>query len=330
MNDNHRKFASKPLDPCEYLHTLRDFVRWGASQLSAAGCYFGHGQQDAIDEAAALTLHVLHLPNDLDDRYFDGVLMPDEKAGLIEFFRRRMEERRPLAYLTNQAWFMGLPFYVDERVLVPRSPMAELIEKHFAPWLNDPDEVEDVLDLCTGSGCIGIACAMQFPQARVDLVDIEEAALQVAQHNVEEYQLGWRVRVVHSDLFEACDRRYHLIVSNPPYVSEREMESLPEEYGFEPASGLVAGPQGLDIVSRMLFQASDYLHPGGLLVVEVGATWQALAAAYPQVPFLWLDLDHGGEGIFMMSCEQLKSYREVFRRGMAQIEHQVKSRLRKR
>ncbi|MDQ2695574.1 MAG: 50S ribosomal protein L3 N(5)-glutamine methyltransferase [Pseudomonadota bacterium] len=300
-------------DDLHHLHTLRDLIRWGASRMNEAGVFFGHGTANAIDEAAALVLHVLHLPPDLHGDWMQAALTPGEKRAAAELVERRVRERRPAAYLTRQAWFMGLSFYVDERVLVPRSPMAELIESLFSPWLVNPDAVADILDLGTGSGCIGIACAYMFPEARVDLTDISPAALEVARRNVVEHGLEDRVEVLHSDLFAALQgRQYDLIVSNPPYVSRLEMARLPEEYRHEPAIGLAAGDKGLDVVVRILRQAADYLTDDGVLVLEVGATRQALEAAYPEAPFLWLHLERGGEGILHITARQLRECRALF------------------
>ena len=290
----------------QHLHSIADFIRWGASQLNSAAVHFGHGTDNAIDEATGLILHTLHLPPDLATTYLHTMLLPAEKRAIINILQQRIQTRRPAAYLTQQAWFMGLPFFVDERVLIPRSPFAELIEQQFAPWLTDPEQVNNILDLGTGSGCIGIACAYAFPHAQVDLVDISAAALEVAKRNIAEHGLQDRVNVVQSDLFTSlAGRRYDLIVSNPPYVSLQELAQLPAEYQCEPQLGLAAGEQGLDSVSEILQRAGEHLNQQGWLVVEVGATWQVLVEAMPAMPFVWPELQHGGEGIFLLSAEQL-------------------------
>jgi ribosomal protein L3 glutamine methyltransferase len=270
---------------------------------------------DAIDEAAFLVLHALHLPPDLADDYFQAALTPTEKDTVLALLKQRVRERKPAAYITHKAWFMGLPFYVDERVLVPRSPMAELIECHFAPWLLNVniDAVHNILDLCTGSGCIGIACAYAFPQARIDLADISAAALEVARRNIREHGLKERVEAIQSDLFSALQgRHYDLIVSNPPYLTQAELNCLPPEYHHEPALGLVAGERGLDIAVEILRQASDYLNEEGILVMEVGKTQHALSEAFPTVPFVWLELERGGEGVFLITAEHLRECKGLF------------------
>ncbi len=296
----------------EQLETVLDFIRWGASRFSAEGLYFGHGTDNALDESAALVLHALSLRHDLPPAYLQSRLTSDEKVRILDLFRRRVEERLPAAYLTHEAFFAGLEFYVDENVLVPRSPIAELIENGFAPWI-DPDLVVRVLDMCTGSGCIGIACAYSFPQAEVDLVDVSPGAIQVAEKNIHQHGLQGRVTAIQSDLFASLGaNRYDIIVSNPPYVSHAEMQDLPQEYLNEPALGLEAGEAGLDIIIPLLQQASSYLQPDGIMVAEVGLSAEALQERFPQVPFLWLQFERGGEGVFMLTAEQLLQYRPVF------------------
>ena len=294
-------------DLSSHLHTIRDLIRWGASRMNEAGLHFGHGTDNAIDEAAALVLHALHLPPDLHAEYFQSHLTPAEKQAVLLLLKRRVAERKPAAYLTQRAWFMGLPFYVDERALVPRSPLAELIERHFAPWLPDSRTVGGILDLGAGSGCIGLACAYAFPDARVDLADISAEALEVARRNVVEHGLEDQVEVIQSDLFSALKgRRYDLIISNPPYVGLEELDSLPAEYQHEPRLGLAAGTEGLDVVMEILHQAADYLSRDGLLIVEVGNAQYALCAALPDVPFTWLEFEHGGQGVFLLNASQLR------------------------
>jgi ribosomal protein L3 glutamine methyltransferase len=295
------------------LSTIRDFIRWGASRFTEAGLFFGHGTANALDEAAALVLHTLHLPYELPADYYAAVLTSAERERAAEIIERRISQRKPAAYLTHEAWFAGLSFYVDERVLVPRSPIAELIEQRFSPWL-DSVPVTDVLDLCTGSGCIAIACAYAFSEAAIDAADISRDALEVAKTNIAKHHLEDRVRTVESDLYERLgERRYDLIVSNPPYVNTAEWQALPAEYHAEPKLGLEAGETGLDLVRRILRDAGDHLKPEGILVVEVGGSAHALQAAYPEVPFYWLDFERGGDGVFLLTSEQVSAFRRIWR-----------------
>ena len=291
------------------LTTIRDYVRWGASRFNEAKLCFGHGTASAADEAVALVLHAIHQPHDLPAGYFNCVLTPEEREQTVELLTRRIDERLPAAYLTGEAWFAGLPFHVDERVLVPRSPIAELIEQRFSPWISEPEGVEDILDLCTGSGCIAIACAYSFPDADVDAADISADALEVADKNVARHELEEQVRLVRSDLFtELANKRYDIIVSNPPYVNSGEWRELPPEYHAEPRLGLESGESGLDAVRVILREAEAYLKPGGILIVEVGSSAEALEYAYPEVPFCWLDFERGGDGVFLLTAEQLKEF----------------------
>jgi ribosomal protein L3 glutamine methyltransferase len=294
------------------LRSLRDWVRWGASRFNEAGLCFGHGTDNALDESLALVLHALHLDHALPAEFLDARVTPAEAERIHELCTRRIDERVPLAYLTGEARFAGLTFFVDETVLIPRSPIAELIAEGFEPWLQ-ADHVGNVLDLCCGSGCIGIACAYAFPDALVDLSDVSPAALEVAQQNIERHALDDRVRALRADVYDGLDGEcYDLIVSNPPYVSTAEMRELPDEYRHEPSMALEAGADGMDIVARILAGGTDYLKPGGIMVCEVGASADLLLRRWPDVPFLWLDFEHGGDGVFLLTAEQLVEYREVF------------------
>ena len=287
-----------------YLVSIRDYIRWGLSEFTRAGLFFGHGTDNALDEARLLVLHALHMPFDSPDELLSARLTMEERERVLALLKRRVDERLPAAYLTHEAWFAGLSFYVDERVLVPRSPIAELVENGFAPWL--AGEPSRVLDLCTGSGCIGIACAYAFDDASVDLVDISSDALDVANINIVRHELGDRVQACQSDVFAGLDgQRYDLIVSNPPYVDARDLAEMPEEYHREPALGLASGVDGLDITRQILRDAAAHLEEGGLLVVEVGNSWLALDEAYPQIGFTWLEFERGGHGVFCMSREEL-------------------------
>ncbi len=294
------------------LETIEDFIRWGASCFDAKGLFYGHGTDNALDESAALVFHALNLQYDLPAEYLQNRPTDQEKSAILQLFQQRIDQRQPAAYLTNKIYFAGLQFYVDENVLVPRSPIAELIENGFVPWI-DPERVTRVLDMCTGSGCIGIACAYSFPQAEVDLVDISPEAVQVAEKNIQQHGVQDRVAAIQSDLFASVDeKKYDIIVSNPPYVSSAEMLDLPPEYHQEPSLGLEAGAAGLDIVIPLLQQASSYLKPDGIMVVEVGLSADALQERFPRVPFLWLEFERGGEGVFMLTADQLVEYKSIF------------------
>ncbi|HGX92864.1 MAG TPA: 50S ribosomal protein L3 N(5)-glutamine methyltransferase [Candidatus Tenderia sp.] len=298
----------------DVLQTISDYIRWGASRFNEAGLTYGHGTDNAVDEALFLVLHALSLRPGLAPELLQGRLTMAERRQVFDMLRRRVEERIPAPYLTHQAWFAGLEFYVDERVLVPRSPIAELIDDRFSPWV-DAECVESVLDLCTGSGCIAIACAHAFPLARVDAVDLSADALAVANINIGRHQLAAQVMALQSDLFSTLEgRRYDLIVSNPPYVDADDMAALTPEFDHEPVMGLAAGEDGLDLVVQMLAQAESHLTEHGTLVVEVGNSDEALVRCYPEVPFIWLEFERGGHGVFLLHAETLREYGDVFQR----------------
>ncbi len=294
------------------LSTLRDYIRWGASRFNEAKLNFGHGTVSALDEAAALVLHTLHLPYNLSEFYLQSGLTSEERQKIIDVIEQRIASRKPAAYLTHESIFAGLSFYVDERVLVPRSPIAELIEQRFSPWVEE-EQVERILDLCTGSACIAIACAYAFPEAAIDAVDVSDDALAVAQINVTKHGLSDELMLHQSDLFDDLpDFRYDIIVSNPPYVSVEEWQQLPPEFHAEPKVGFVAGFSGLDIVIRILAEANNFLTPQGILVVEVGSSAQTLQETFPNIPFYWLDFERGGDGVFLLTAEQVNQYHEDF------------------
>ena len=285
--------------------TVRKLIERGAKRLDKAGVFFGHGTDNAWDDAAALVWHALRLPGKVTARTYERAVTPAGQAKVSALIERRIRERIPAVYLTGQTWFAGIPFAVDPRVLIPRSPIAELIQQHFAPWI-DAGRVKSIVDIGTGSGCIAIACAVAFPKARVDGADISSEALEVARVNVRRHGLGRRVRLVQSDHFSGLEgKTYDIIVSNPPYVGAREMRSLPPEYGHEPRLALAAGPSGLDSVRVILSEAGRHLRPGGVLVVEVGNTEDAVRRAFPKLPFTWLEFERGGGGVFLLTAEQL-------------------------
>ncbi|POD91613.1 50S ribosomal protein L3 N(5)-glutamine methyltransferase [Pectobacterium odoriferum] len=286
------------------LHTIQDMLRWAVSRFNAANVYYGHGTDNPWDEAIQLVLPSLYLPLDIPEDMYTSRLINSERQRIVERVIRRVNERIPVAYLTNKAWFCGLEFYVDERVLVPRSPIGELINNYFDEQL--PKTPSHILDLCTGSGCIAIACAQAFPEAEVDAVDISSDALAVTEQNIQQHGLEYRVTPIRSDLFRDLPAiRYDLIVTNPPYVDEEDMFDLPQEFRFEPELGLAAGNDGLDLVRRILACAPDYLSDGGVLICEVGNSMVHLIEQYPDIPFSWLEFDNGGDGVFMLTQSQL-------------------------
>ena len=287
------------------LDTPKDFVRWGASAFNRAKLHFEHGTSNAVDEALNLVLYGLNLNHDIPPWLLDGKLTDAEKRAVYDLLQRRVKERKPYAYITNNARFAGLDFYVDERVLVPRSPIAELIETGFEPWI-ESDRVSKVLDLCTGSGCIAIACAYAFGDAAVDATDVSADALEVARMNAENLHVADRVLLHRADVYEGLSEApYDIIVSNPPYVDGEDMATLPDEHRHEPALGLAAGDDGLDIVRRILAGAGSYLAKDGILVVEVGNSRWALEHAFPDVPFTWLEFERGQAEVFLLKADQL-------------------------
>jgi ribosomal protein L3 glutamine methyltransferase len=294
------------------LHTVRDYIRYGVSLFTKADIYYGHGTDNALDESVNLVLHAIQMPHELPGHFMESRLVSEEKAAVLDLLHRRVDERIPAAYLIGEAWFAGMVFDVDERVLVPRSPFAELIETHFEPWV-DPQRVARILDMCTGSGCIGMASAQYFPEAQVDCADISKDALEVATKNLERHHLAEQVRLIESDLFQALKgETYDLIVSNPPYVDAGDLAAMPKEFEHEPALGLGSGEDGLEATNIILREAADHLNEGGVLIVEVGASAGNLEDRYPDVPFTWLEFERGGDGVFIFTREQLQEYGEFF------------------
>lgn len=293
------------------LHTIGDYVRFAASEFNQAELYFGHGTDNSWDEAINLVMYVLNLNTELFQQVQLSRLVDEEKMAVIAIIKSRIEEALPAAYLTNQAYFANLPFYVDERVLVPRSPIAELIQNKFSPWLNSDSAPQRILDLCTGSGCIAIACAYAFPEAEVDAVDLSVDALDVAQINIENHGLTAQVIPIQSDVFSGLSGfTYDLIVTNPPYVDIEDIDSMPTEYRHEPEMGLGCGNDGLDIVRKILAQGAQHLNDGGWLICEVGNSQVHVEATYPDVPFEWISFAHGGHGVFAISKAQLVAHQD--------------------
>jgi ribosomal protein L3 glutamine methyltransferase len=288
--------------------TVLQLIERGARRLRRAGVFFGHGTDNARDDAAALVFHALGLSHAAGASAYRRRVSGAARDRADRLIARRISERIPAVYLTGVTWFAGLPIEVDPRVLIPRSPLAELIERQFTPWI-DPRRVQRILDMGTGSGCIAIACAKVFPRARVDAADISEGALEVARGNRRRHRLGRRLRLLQSDHFRAIgDETYDIIVANPPYVGARELRNLPPEYRHEPQLALAAGPAGLDSVKILLKEAGRHLRPRGILVVEVGNTAPAVRRAYRHLPFTWLEFERGGGGVFLLTTEQLQSH----------------------
>ncbi|MBP6638083.1 MAG: 50S ribosomal protein L3 N(5)-glutamine methyltransferase [Sulfuritalea sp.] len=290
----------------EELVTVRDWLRWAVSRFNEAGLHFGHGTDNAWDEAVWIVLATLHLPRDTLEPFLDARLTGSERHALLERLQQRVVHRLPAAYLLNEAWLGEFRFHVDPRVIVPRSYFAELLEDGFAPWIEHPESVASALDLCTGSGCLAIVMAHAFPNAAVDAIDISPEALEVARRNIADYGLEDRVHAIESDLFaKAKGRRYDLIICNPPYVTAAAMEALPAEYRHEPALALAAGRDGLDVVRRILDQARKHLNPRGVIAIEVGHNQELVNEAFPDLPAVWLDTEHADGKVFVLTREDL-------------------------
>ena len=288
------------------LHTIRDLLRFAVSQFNKAGLHFGHGSATAYDEAAYLILKTLYLPLDQLEPFLDARVTDSECKQVLEIIERRVKDRIPAAYLTHEAWLGDFSFYVDERVIIPRSFIAELLQTQLAPWIAEPDHITAALDLCTGSGCLAILMAHAFENAHIDAADISPQALAVAHKNVQDYGLEHRIGLVESDLFSALQgKHYDLIISNPPYVNAESMERLPQEYRHEPQNALASGDDGLEATRKILQQAARHLTDDGILIVEIGHNRDVLERAFPQLPFTWLETSGGDEFVFMLQREQL-------------------------
>jgi len=288
------------------LFTVRDYIRYAVSRFNEAGLFFGHGSDNAWDEAVYLTLHTLHLPLDRLEPFLNARLLPHEREQLLDIYTRRCQDRLPAAYLTHEAWLGEHRFYVDDRVIVPRSFIAELLDEQLAPWVDDPWAIESALDLCTGSGCLAILTALAFPNAEVAAVDISPDAIAVAERNVADYGLYDRVELINSDAFTKLQgRKFDLIISNPPYVNAESVAALPPEYLHEPELALGSGEDGLDFTRVILHEAKKYLTDNGILIVEIGHNREALEAAYPMLPFTWLDTAAGDEYVFLLHAADL-------------------------
>lgn len=288
------------------LHTVRDLLRFAVSQFNQAGLHSGHGSATAYDEAAYLILKTLHLPLDLLEPFLDARVTAAECKQVLAILERRVHERIPAAYLTHEAWLGEFSFYVDERVIIPRSFIAELLQTQLSPWIGDPDQVTSALDLCTGSGCLAILMAHAFANAQIDAADISVDALAVAHKNVEDYGLQDRISLIESDLFSALQgKRYDLIISNPPYVNAESMAQLPQEYRHEPENALASGADGLDATQQILQHAARHLTEDGILIVEIGHNRDVLELTFPQLPFTWLETSSGDEFVFMLQRQNL-------------------------
>ena len=292
--------------------TVRDLLRYAVTRFNAAGLHFGHGSSEAMDEAAYLILHTLRLPLDKLDPFMDARLLPDEIAAVLDVIALRSQSRVPAAYITHEAWLGSYRFYVDERVLVPRSFIAELIPQQFAPWIGDPFAVSNILELCTGSACLAIMMADAFPAARIDAVDLSGEALAVAARNVADYALDTRISLVEGDLYEHLGtKRYDIIIANPPYVNDSAMARLPAEYGHEPQMALAGGSDGMDLVRRILAGATERLTSRGILMVEIGNEREHAEAAFPGLEMTWLTTSAGEDMVFLVTADEVAAFSQL-------------------
>lgn len=293
--------------PAQTFTTVRDLLRYAVSRFHGAGLFFGHGSDNPVDEAVFLLLHTLALPIDRIEPFLDARLLPEEIERVLSLIERRAEERIPVAYLTNEAWLQGYRFYVDQRVIVPRSFIAELIMERFEPWVDDPMEVTNILELCTGSGCLAVILAEMFPNAKIDATDISRDALEVARRNVADYGYQDRINLIESDLYRKVPRRkYDLIVTNPPYVNADSMKKLPAEYRHEPQMALAGGADGMDLIRKIVAGAGQRLKAHGALIVEVGNEAAHAEAAFPGLELSWMPTSGGDDRVFLLTAEQLQ------------------------
>jgi ribosomal protein L3 glutamine methyltransferase len=306
-------FMSRSDEIAKQLYTVADFCRYGASTFNQSELFYGHGSDNAFSEALTLIMHALSLPENLSEEVMTCRLLEHEKLAILALFEQRVTQQLPVAYITNLAYFAQLPFYVDERVLVPRSPIGELIEQHFSPYFSEDKAPRRILDLCTGSACIAIACASYFPEAEVDAADLSIDALNVAQINIENHGLSEQVIPIQSDVFSGVEgQSYDLIVTNPPYVDQDDIDCLPAEYTHEPEVGLGCGEDGLDIVRVILAESAQHLNDNGILICEVGNSQIHVETLYPQVNFTWLTFERGGHGVFLLTKAQLTQFSDAF------------------
>ncbi|QIV95039.1 50S ribosomal protein L3 N(5)-glutamine methyltransferase [Allofrancisella frigidaquae] len=304
----------KHKDILENLHSIKDYIRWAISEMTLQKAYFGHGSESVWDEAVHLVLSAINMSHDIDSNMISAKLLTEEKSKIVDYVYQRAYKRKPLPYILKKAWFADMEFDIDERVIIPRSPIAELILNDFSPWINDVDEISEVLDLCTGSGCIGIACSDVFEKADITLVDISDGALEVARHNIAKHKLNDRVKAIKSDLFNNLEgKKFDVIVSNPPYVDRDDLASMPREYHYEPKLALEAGDDGLELAKRIILEADQYMTENGVLIVEVGNSQYALMEMCPDIPFTWLSFSEGGDGVFLLTYAELVKYKELFK-----------------
>ncbi|ROS00994.1 ribosomal protein L3 glutamine methyltransferase [Sinobacterium caligoides] len=300
---------------------LKDYIRWGCSQFEAAGVFYGQGIPTPWEEATILSYHALHLPANAPVEFIDSVLTLEERLSILALFKRRIDERIPVAYLTGKAVYSGIEFLIDQRVIVPRSPIAEMIEAGFEPWYSGERPIERVLDLCAGSGCIGMVAAAQFPEAAVDLIELSEDAMAIAKQNIAYHHLEEQVQLHQSDLFSVLTEGedvFDVIVTNPPYVDQQDIDNMPPEFHHEPKMALASGEDGLDITLQILAEAGRYLSEEGILVVEVGNSGETLEAIFPEIYFEWVNFQRGGFGVFVLNSAELETYQELFTAALEQ------------